>query len=118
MKSVLLSALVLPLALATVVPRSQKVDYNGYKLLRVTLPEGVADAEDQLNELAIHVLKPGKSSYMQLVVSPDNIDAVNALAAETTVVDNDVGKTLEEEGELAPFAGESRTTLPRAEIPG
>src|SRR5437773_1432197 len=99
MKPLLFSSLILPLVLGTVVPRAEKVDYNGYKVLRLSLGEGIVDIGAQIEKLAAHVLNPGKMEHLDVVVAPDNVDAVAALAAESTVLTEDVGAALEEEGE-------------------
>ncbi|KAF2866137.1 hypothetical protein BDV95DRAFT_213132 [Massariosphaeria phaeospora] len=105
MKGLVISSLLLPLALAGVVPRAEeKVDYSGFKVLRVALPESTEDIEAQIEELAAHVLNPGKSAHLDVVVSPENIDAVTALAAESSVVNEDVGAALAEEGEFKAYA--------------
>jgi len=98
MKSLLLSSLLLPLALAGVVPRvEEKVDYSGFKVLRLTLAERTEALEAQIEELTAHILNPGRADYLDVVVSPDKVDAVAALAAESIVITEDVGLAIEEE---------------------
>lgn len=98
MKSLLLSSLLLPLALAGVVPRvEEKVDYSGFKVLRLTLAERTEAFEAQIEELTAHILNPGRADYLDVVVSPDKVDAVAALAAESVVITEDVGLAIEEE---------------------
>jgi hypothetical protein len=87
---------------ASVVPRdNKKVDYSGFKLLRLENTEGL---EAQIEELSAHVLNPGKSAQLDVVVSPDNVDAISSLA-ESKVINDDVGATLAEEGEMGVYAG-------------
>lgn len=105
MKSLLSLSLLLPLALASAVPRAeQKVDYSGYKVLRVTSAK--KNFEAQVEKLAAHVLNPGKAEYLDLVVAPENVKAVKALG-ESTVVTEDVGAALaeEEDGTVSAYAG-------------
>ena len=101
--SLFLLSSILSLVSAVSVPRvaEDKVDYTGFKAIRVPLPQTSNDLEAKLEELAIHVLNPGKTDHLDVVVSPDNVDAVNALAAETTVLVEDVGAAIASEGELA-----------------
>ncbi|EFQ96343.1 hypothetical protein CFE70_003566 [Pyrenophora teres f. teres 0-1] len=102
--TILTSALLLSsTALGTVVPRAgKKVDYNGYKVLRVT---STGDKLAQIESLAAHVLNPGKSAEMDVVVAPENVDALNALVGESKMLNEDVGAALAQEGEMGIYAG-------------
>ncbi|CBX93159.1 similar to carboxypeptidase A1 precursor [Plenodomus lingam JN3] len=103
MKSAILtSALLISSAFGTVVPRAdKKVDYTGYKVLRVTAQNNV---KAQVESLAAHVLNPGKAAELDVVVSPDNVAALTALVAESKVLNEDVGAALQEEGEMGVYA--------------
>ncbi|KAH9875119.1 hypothetical protein J1614_004608 [Plenodomus biglobosus] len=99
--SILTSALLISSAFGTVVPRAgKKVDYNGYKVMRVTAQDNV---KAQVESLAAHVLNPGKAE-MDVVVSPDNVAALTALVAESKVINEDVGAALQEEDEMSIYA--------------
>lgn len=105
MKFVLTSALLASTALASVVPRAgQKVDYNGYKALRVTLPEGAESVRAQIEDLVAHILSPGKKD-LDVVVAPQDIAALNALVTDSIVINEDVGAALKEEGPVQTYAG-------------
>lgn len=110
MRSSLILAL-LPLALATAVPSSKKVDYNGFKSLRITLPEGAEDSLAEINKLAATILNPGATEKIDLVVSPENISKVKKLASDTTVLVEDVGAALAEEKTSTVYAGTSKHTF-------
>jgi hypothetical protein len=98
MKFILTSALLASTAFGSVVPRAgQKVDYNGFKALRVTLPEGSESVKAQIENLVAHVLNPGKKE-LDVVVAPKDIAALN----------EDVGAALAEEGEMQAYAGTSQ----------
>lgn len=102
MRFIFTSALLASSAFAFVVPRdNEKVDYSGFKLLRLENIEGL---EAQIDELSAHVLNPGKSAQLDVVVSPDNVDAITALA-KSKVINDDVGAILAEEGEMGVYAG-------------
>lgn len=107
--SVISATTLLPLALATVVPKSDKVDYNGFKGLRITLPEGAEGLADQINELAATILNPGSKEELDVVVSPDNVDAISQLAVNTTILVDDVGAAFAEEDTAAVYAGKFPT---------
>ncbi|KAF6804433.1 zinc carboxypeptidase a [Colletotrichum musicola] len=107
--SVISAATLLPLALATVVPKSDKVDYNGFKGLRITLPEGAEGLADQINELAATILNPGSKEELDVVVSPDNVNAISQLAVNTTVLVEDVGAGFAEEDTATVYAVPSET---------
>ncbi|PVH94062.1 Zn-dependent exopeptidase, partial [Periconia macrospinosa] len=99
--SLILLGSIASLVSAVSVPRTtEKIDYTGFKALRVTLPEASSDLESQLEELAAHILNPGTKEHLDVVVSPEKIDAINNLVPETTVLVEDVGAAIAEEGEL------------------
>jgi hypothetical protein len=105
MKFILTSALLASTAFSSVVPRSEKkVDYTGFKALRVTLPEGSENVKAQLENLVAHVLNPGKKE-LDVVVAPKDIAALNALVAESKIINEDVGAALAEEGQMSAYAG-------------
>jgi hypothetical protein len=105
MKCILTSALFASATLGSVVPRTgQKVDYNGFKALRITLPEGSESVKAQIEDLVAHVLNPGRSE-LDVVIAPQDVDALNALVSESKVINEDVGAALAEEGEMQAYAG-------------
>jgi murein tripeptide amidase MpaA len=102
MKYIITSALLVSSVFASVVPRdNKKVDYSGFKLLRL---ENTAGLEAKIEELSAHVLNPGKSAELDVVVSPDNVAAISSLA-KSKVINDDVGAILAEEGEMGVYAG-------------
>ena len=102
MRFLFAGSLLLSSALAGVVPREEKVDYAGYKVLRVSLAKASKGLEEQVEKLAAHVLNPGKKTHLDVVVAPGSVAAVKALSPETVVVTEDIGALLAEEGELVP----------------
>jgi hypothetical protein len=107
MKSLILASILLPFALAGVVPQvEKKVDYSGFKVLRLTLANKNAKLEAKIDELTAHVLNPGKAEFLDVVVSPANIEAVTALAVKSVVINENVGLALEkEEDQVSISAG-------------
>jgi hypothetical protein len=104
MKSFLTSALLFSAALGSAVPTAgKKVDYSGFKLLRLTTTDGL---ESKIEELATHILNPGKSAHLDVIVSPDNVAKITSLA-ESKVISEDVGAVIAEEGEMGTYAGQS-----------
>ncbi|KAG8158425.1 hypothetical protein KVR01_011547 [Diaporthe batatas] len=101
MKSLLISSLLLPLATAVAVPeRAAKVDYRGYKALRVDVGSDEA-VTAKLSQLAAHVLNPGTTGPIDVVVAPDSVSALKELGVSSTVIDEDVGASIAAEGELS-----------------
>ncbi|RYP51654.1 hypothetical protein DL768_003052 [Monosporascus sp. mg162] len=96
----ILSIALVPLALATAVPRSEKVDYTGYQGLRITLPENATGIEEQIEDIAAHILNPGQVTHLDAVVAADKVDAIKALAPEVEVLVEDVGAAIAEEGDV------------------
>jgi carboxypeptidase A2 len=106
--TILTSALLFSTALASVVPKApKKVDYSGFKALRVAITD---DVKAQIESLAAHVLNPGKSAELDVVVSPENFDALTALVVESQVLNEDVGAALAEEGQMSAYAGSWNTS--------
>ena len=100
MRFLLSGALLLTTALGSAVPKAdKKIDYTGFKVLRLSLPKTKQNFDVQLEELAAHVLNPGKTT-LDVVVSPENVDALRAIASESTIINEDFGASLAEEGTL------------------
>ncbi|KAF4976573.1 hypothetical protein FZEAL_6773 [Fusarium zealandicum] len=105
MKSSLLSVIaLLPLALGTAVPSSKKVDYTGFKSLRITLSDDSEDAAAQVNKLAATILNPGSQDELDIVVSPENVEAVKKFTTKSTVLVEDVGAVFAEEDTAKIYA--------------
>jgi hypothetical protein len=104
MKSAILSVALLPLAIATVIPREEKIDYSGYQAIRVALPQDDAGFEELISELATHVINPGQGEQLDVVVDQSTIEAVKSLAPDAEVIVEDVGAAIAEEGELLDIA--------------
>lgn len=101
MKSMLISSLLLPLATAAALPeRDAKVDYTGYKVLRVDVGSDAAITAE-VSEVAAHVLNPGTTGAVDIVVAPDSVAAIESLGVSSTVLDEDVGASIAAEGELS-----------------
>lgn len=105
MKSFLISSLLLPLVAAVALPeRAAKVDYTGYKILRVNLAsEAIAKKVEQL---ASHILTPGNKQVVDVVVPPESVPVLEDLGVTSTVLDDDLGASIAAEGEtVETFAG-------------
>jgi len=117
MKSLAWSAVFLPFALASAVPRADagaKVDYTGFKGLRVKIPHGHShfDVEKDLAGLLTHVVNFGHGDYLDIVVSPEKVASVEQ-RVDAEVVVHDVGAALAEEGEpIRTYAGSCYLFLP------
>ena len=107
MKSLILASILLRFVLAGVLPQvEKKVDYSGFKVLRLTLANKSAKLEAKIDELTAHVLNPGKADFLDVVVSPANVEAVAALAVKSVVINENVGLALEkEEDQVSISAG-------------
>lgn len=106
MRTSVASAVLLALGLAdaaAIEPRPAKVDYTGFRGLRVTLDEHTQEVEDKLSELVAHILNPG-ARVLDVVVDPAKVDAVTDFAASADVIIEDVGALLAEEEHAAPLA--------------
>jgi hypothetical protein len=105
MRFIVTSALLVSAVIGSAVPTAnKKVDYSGYKLIRLSSSE---DLESKLEEIAAHVLNPGKSNQLDVVVSPDKVAEVTSLVTDSKVISEDVGAIIAEEGEMGSYAGKS-----------
>ncbi|KAK6223132.1 zinc carboxypeptidase [Colletotrichum tabaci] len=95
--SLLSGAALISLALSGALPDLTKVDYSGFKALRLTLPEGAANLTDQINELAAAILNSDSGDTLDIVSSPENVHAISQLAANTTILMEDMGASFAEE---------------------
>jgi hypothetical protein len=103
MRFILTSALLASAAFGSAVPTAnKKVDYSGFKLIRLTQNEGL---EAKIEGLAAHVLNPGKPDHLDVVVSPDKVAEVSSLVADSKIISDDVGAIIAEEGEMGAYAG-------------
>jgi hypothetical protein len=103
MKFILTSALLAAAAFGSAVPTAnKKVDYTGFKLIRLAAADGL---ESKIEELAAHVLNPGKSAHLDVVVSPDRVAEVSSLVADSEIISEDVGAIIASEGEMGTYAG-------------
>lgn len=110
MKSLLLFGSLVSYSYSAVVHKAEApVDYSGFKVVRLSLPEPGNGIEAQIEELAAHVLNPGKSSQLDVVVAPDNVEALTSLVTESSIINEDVGAALAEEGELMSAEDEMST---------
>lgn len=108
MKASLFSgAALISLALGGALPNLTKVDYSGFKALRLTLPEGAANLTDQINELAVAILNSDSGDTLDIVSSPENVDAISQLAANTTILMEDMGASFAEEYFSTDYTGKS-----------
>jgi hypothetical protein len=115
MKSFLLLAPLISSVCCIILPKAdQKIDYSGFKVLRLALPEANSTIEAQIDSLATHVLNPGKRSHLDVVVAPEKVKALTALVPSSHVVNEDVGAALSEEGAMVTM--ERDTTDSRSEL--
>jgi len=107
MKSLLLLGSLVSYTYSAVVPKAEEqVDYSGFKVVRLALPEANSDIEIRIEELAAHVLNPGKSSHLDVVVAPNSLNALTALVPESSIINEDVGAAFSEEGGLVAMERE------------
>ncbi|KAK7753832.1 hypothetical protein SLS62_004198 [Diatrype stigma] len=100
----ILSFSLLPSALGASVQREAKVDYAGYQSLRITLPEDVNGLGEQIENIAAHILNPGRKEHIDAVVSADKVNAIKSLTPDVEVLVEDVGAAIAEEGDLIATA--------------
>ena len=113
MKVFLWSSFLLPLASAAAI--SGKVNYDGYKLFRVSTA-GNSTLEDKLAKVAAHVLNPGRTPEIDILVAPDQVDAFNALNVESTTLQEDFGSVLALEGPLVPLPTKTSASVAAGKI--
>lgn len=99
-----LAVVALPLVSArTITPRGPRVSYDGYRVYRVNTHHDVASVESQLAHLRLVNFNPGTTDHIDLAVSPEDIDAFDALGLDAAVVHQNLGKDIDSEGPLRPY---------------
>ncbi|KAM0328722.1 hypothetical protein ACHAQA_005135 [Verticillium albo-atrum] len=95
-------------ALATAVIAEEKVQYDGYKVFRIEAHDDVAEIHKLLEGISTtDVSCGGETDHVDVAVAPEDLEAFNALNLETSVINEDLGEVLAEEGPLEEFYGES-----------
>ncbi|PKS05657.1 hypothetical protein jhhlp_008176 [Lomentospora prolificans] len=103
MKSSFWPLLLLPFASASAARRAEKsarIDYSGFKGLRVKVPQGQnpLEVENDLADLIAHVVDFGHGEHMDVVVAAENVESITQLL-DTEIIVEDVGAVIAEEGE-------------------
>ncbi|OLN97556.1 Metallocarboxypeptidase A [Colletotrichum chlorophyti] len=94
MKISLLTAAFLPVVSVAAALLTAKMNYNGFKSLRIALSENAEGVVERINQLATTVLGPESQNGIDIIVSPENIDAIHQLDVNTTVLIEDIGKAI------------------------
>jgi hypothetical protein len=93
-----------------------RVDYTGYRVLRVSTPSDVVAFEEQFEELsAVSIHHHG--DHYDIAVPQESIEAFEALDFQFEVLSEDLGADIAAEGELAEYPGlESEVTIQDADV--
>lgn len=80
--------------------RAIKVNYKGYKALRVNIGSDKAVIA-KLLQLAAYMLNPGTTGPVDIIVAPNIISAFKELNVSSTVLNKDVSASIAAKGELS-----------------
>ncbi|KAK4223334.1 hypothetical protein QBC38DRAFT_53124 [Podospora fimiseda] len=95
--------LVVPLALASAVPKERKQTYNGYKTYKIATHNNPAEVRAKIAKFAAIPFNTRDDVHLDVAVPPEEIAAFEALGLETTVLSEDLGADIAEEGPLVAY---------------
>lgn len=85
-----------------------RVSYDGFKVYRVH-SDGEEDLRGKLAELNTVEMTCGHADHLDLAISPDDLEAFEALGLDADLLAEDLGVDLAEEGVVESFYGEIST---------
>ena len=90
---------------------ADRVAYDGFKVFRIT------DVSDNIDETLAGFdkvqLTCGHTDHYDVAISPDDLDIFEELGLNTTLLSEDLGADIAEEGPVESFYGMSMSGFPR-----
>lgn len=113
MRSFLAAPFIFALASAAALrPREEKIDYDGFKVYRITTGDNLAAVQEQLSDFALQPWNIDVAHFMDVAVSPDQIEKFEALKLDTSVMHEDLGADIKAEWDPTASSGLRRRDLP------
>lgn len=104
------------LALASAValrPREEEsISYDGFKVYRVATGDNLATIQNDLSDFSLQTWNIDVSQYMDVAISPDQIEKFESLSLDTTVMHEDLGADIKAEWDPSASSGLQRRALP------
>lgn len=95
---------VLPLAsAAAVTPLEKKITYDGFKAFRIATHNDAASIKSKIANIAAIPFNLDNSEHLDVAIPADDISKFEKLGLETTVLHEDLGADIAEEGTFAPY---------------
>ena len=102
MKLLALCPLLLSLASGVVIPDLSKLSYDGWKVLRVKSGHALHDVQDKLSTFSYDEWNHDISKHIDLAISPDQLDAFEALGLDYHCMHEDLGASIAAESAGQP----------------
>ncbi|KAK3989033.1 putative carboxypeptidase precursor [Cladorrhinum sp. PSN332] len=103
MKLTLATLLLLPLAMASAVPRERKNTYTGYKAYSIATHHNPAAVKSKIAKFAAIPFNLDNDEHLDVAIPPEEIAAFEALGFETRILHEDLGADIAEEGKFATY---------------
>lgn len=100
-------ALVLPLAsAAAVTPLEKKISYDGFKAFRISTHNDAASIKKKIANIAAIPFNLDNSEHLDVAIPAGDVSKFEKLGLETSVLHEDLGATIAEEGKFTPYESE------------
>lgn len=98
MRFIIAAHFLLSLALGTALPtREETVNYDGYKVYRVTTGENLTTVQDELSNFSFQPWNIDVSKYMDIAISPEQIEDFESLNLDKALMHEDLGADIKAE---------------------
>lgn len=97
MKAALINSILLPLVAAVALPRSEKLDYEGYKVFRLKTDNQLAHVQEKLSSISFDQWNLDTVRHIDISVSPEQLAAFEALGLDFHVMHENLRRSLAEE---------------------
>ncbi|KAK4164634.1 hypothetical protein QBC43DRAFT_236553 [Cladorrhinum sp. PSN259] len=103
MKLTLATLLLVPLALASAVPRERKNTYAGYKTYSISTHHNPDAVKAKISKFAAIPFNFDNDEHLDVAIPPEEVAAFEALGFDTKILNEDLGADIAKEGKFAPY---------------
>lgn len=108
MKFLAALSLVLPLAsAAAVAPLEKKITYDGFKAFRISTHNDPASIKKKIANIAAIPFNLDNSEHLDVAIPAGDVSKFEELGLETSILHEDLGADIAEEGTFAPYKSKS-----------
>lgn len=92
--------------------REEKISYDGFKVYRVTTGDNLNTVQEELSEFSLQSWNIDISKYMDVAVSPEQIEKFESLSLDKTLMHEDLGADIKAEWDPSASSGLQRRAIP------